>query len=137
MFKGNNLIVLHKSIHTNSSVNIEHQCLPALHVTSQLVSQLSRSLSMERRTDPIMEDSLKQLLTVITGKPKPSPLALRGKALAILPNIPTDKQTDYAAVFVALKTKFGSYQLQRVYMIQLKTRIQPQSEIFQVYGTDI
>lgn len=106
-------------------------------MTSQLVSQLSQSLSMKRRTDPIMEDSLKQLLTVITRNTKASPLALWGKALAILPNFPTDKQTDSAAVFVPLKTKFGSYQLQRFYMIQHKTRIQPQSEIFQVYGTVI
>lgn len=35
-------------------------------------------------------------------------LTLKGNALTILPNIPTDKQNDYMAVVVALETRFAT-----------------------------
>ncbi|KAJ8913259.1 hypothetical protein NQ315_012877 [Exocentrus adspersus] len=64
-------------------------------------------------------------------------LALRGKALQTLQNIPEEKQNDYSTVIEALKLRFGSKYLSQVYQNQLKSRSQGSTETLQEFSTDI
>ncbi|KAJ8912995.1 hypothetical protein NQ315_002872 [Exocentrus adspersus] len=64
-------------------------------------------------------------------------LALRGKALQTLQNIPEEKQNDYSTVFGALELRFGSKYLSQVYQNQLKSRSQGSTETLQEFSTDI
>lgn len=64
-------------------------------------------------------------------------LALRGKALDILQNIPVAKQEDYAAVVGALELRYGNKYLTQVYQSQLKTRVQGPNESLQEFSADL
>ncbi|KAJ8912330.1 hypothetical protein NQ315_005935 [Exocentrus adspersus] len=64
-------------------------------------------------------------------------LALRGKALQTLQNIPEEKQNDYSTGVGALELKFGSKYLSKVYQDQLKSRSQGPTETLQEFSTDI
>ncbi|KAJ8915714.1 hypothetical protein NQ315_000648 [Exocentrus adspersus] len=64
-------------------------------------------------------------------------LALQGKALQTLQNIPEEKQNDYSTVVGALELRFGSKYLSQVYQHQLKSRSQGPTETLQEFSTDI
>ncbi|KAJ8913587.1 hypothetical protein NQ315_013994 [Exocentrus adspersus] len=64
-------------------------------------------------------------------------LALRGKALQTLQDIPEEKQNDYFTVVGALELRFGSKYLSQVYQNQLKSRSQGPTETLQEFSTDI
>jgi len=64
-------------------------------------------------------------------------LALRGKALEILQNIPECKQGDYYSLANALELRYGNKYLTQVYQSQLKSRAQGSSETLQEFGAEI
>uniref|UniRef100_A0A6P7FRD1 Uncharacterized protein LOC114330302 isoform X1 n=1 Tax=Diabrotica virgifera virgifera TaxID=50390 RepID=A0A6P7FRD1_DIAVI len=64
-------------------------------------------------------------------------LALRGKAVEILQNIPEDAQKKYETVVSALELRYGSQYLKQVYQSQLKVRIQGSNESVQEYGAEV
>jgi len=64
-------------------------------------------------------------------------LALQGKALEILQNIPESKQEDYYSLTNALELRYGTKHLTLVYRSQLKSRLQGLSETLQEFGTEV
>jgi len=61
-------------------------------------------------------------------------LALQGKALKILQNIPG---SNYYSLTNALELRYGTKHLTPVYQSQLKSRLQGPSETLQEYGTEV
>jgi len=64
-------------------------------------------------------------------------LALQGKALEILQNIPESKQGHYYSLRNVLELRYVTKQLTSVYQSQLKSRLQGSSETLQEFGAEV